>query len=164
MPVVRQHERPRDPEAQRTGLAGQPAADDARLHVERAQRIGRGERLLNVRHERRPREIIAQRPPVDGPFPRARRQIHSGNAELAAPDRVPTQLRCDPRAHLASASGVGCCAACGWLGPAYTLSICFTFWRDSVVFGSIPHTAFSITRSGNLLITLLTGVNRSCPM
>src|SRR6266511_3782977 len=90
----------------------------------------------------------------------------AGDAELAASDRVPAQLRCDPAAHLAStaASGVGCCAACGCSGPAYTLSICFTCWRDKVVFGNIPHTAFSMTRSGNLLITLLTGVKRSCLM
>src|SRR6266540_5518599 len=160
------HHRARDAEPHRAGLTGEPAADHTRLHVERPERVGRGERLLNVRHERRPREIVAQRPPVDAPLARPRRQIHARDAELAASDRVPAQLRCDPAAHLAStaASGVGCCAACGCSGPAYTLSICFTCWRDKVVFGNIPHTAFSMTRSGCFPSTFWTGVNRSCPM
>src|SRR5205814_10389443 len=60
--------------------------------------------------------------------------------------------------------GSGCCAACGCVGPAYTFSICFTCCRDSVVFGSIPHTARPITRSGCLASSTLSGVNRSCPM
>src|SRR2546427_7817761 len=166
MPLVRQAQRPRDRESQRPRLPRHPAAPAQRPHVEGAERIGRRERLLDVRHERRPGKVIAQRAPVDVPFSGARRQIHARHADLAAPDRVPAQLRRDGRAHRASArlSGSGCCAACGCSGPAYTFSICFTFWRESVVFGSIPHTAFSITRSGRFSSTFLTGAKRSWPM
>src|SRR6266850_3901168 len=144
--IVREHQRPRDSQPHRTSLTGQSATHDARLHVERAERVGRGERLLNVRHERRPGEIVAQRAPIDAPLARARRQVDARDAEFAASDRMPAQLWCDRGAHLASTatSGVGCCAACGCSGPAYTFNICFTCWRDSVVFGSMPQTAFSI--------------------
>src|SRR5206468_1235482 len=166
MPLVRQAQRPRDRESHRPRLPRHPTAPAQRPHVEGAERVGRRERLLNVRHERRPGKIVAQRPPVDVPFSGAGREIHARHADLAAPDRVPAQLRRDGRAHRASArlSGSGCCAACGCSGPAYTFSICFTFWRESVVFGSMPHTAFSITRSGRFSRTFLTGANRSWPM
>ena len=51
MPIVRQHEGSGDPKPHRAGLPSESATHHARLHVEGAQRIGRGERLLNVRHE-----------------------------------------------------------------------------------------------------------------
>src|SRR5438132_3589404 len=166
MSVVRQHQRTGDPETHRPRLAGESTAHDARLHVESTQRVGRGERLLNVRHERRPGEIVTERAPIDAPLARPWRQIHPRDAELPTSDRMPTQLRRDSCAHLASTatSGVGCCAACGCSGPAYTFSICFTCWRDNVVFGNIPHTAFSMARSGCFPSTFFTGVNRSWPM
>src|SRR5438477_5699356 len=167
MPVVREAQRPGDSQPHRARLPRHAAAPAVALHVERAERVGRGERLLNVGHERGPREIVAQRPAVDVPLPRAGGQIDARHARLAAPDRVPAQLRRD-RGHASSPAlsvrGWGCCAACGCVGPAYTFSICFTCWRDSVVFGSIPHTAFSITRSGCLESTVFTAVKRSCPM
>src|SRR6267378_1698258 len=43
--------------------------------------------------------------------------------------------------------GLGCCAPCGWSGPAYTLSL-RSVLRPRVFFGSIPRTAFSTARSG----------------
>src|SRR5437879_888004 len=165
VPFVGEAQRPPDGEPQRPRLPRHPAAPHQRPHVERAERVGRRERLLDVRHERWPGEVIAQGALVDVPLARAGGQVHPRHAHLATPDRVPAQLRCD-RGHAVaeSTSGCGCCAACGCVGPAYTLSICFTFWRDSVVFGNIPHTAFSITRSGCLASKTLSGVNRSCPM
>src|SRR6185503_12156884 len=69
MPLIRLHQRSGDREAQRAGLAGIAAAIADRFHVERAQRVGRDKRLLNVRHERRTREVITQRPSVDIPLP-----------------------------------------------------------------------------------------------
>src|SRR2546421_3913784 len=168
MPIVGHHQCARNAQPHGARLPRQSAAHHARFHVERAERVGRGERLLNVRHQRGTRKIIAQRPSVDAPLPRARGEIDARDAEFAAPDRVPAQLRCDPAAHLAppatATSGVGCCAACGCSEPAYTFSICFTCCRDSVVFGSMPQTAFSMTRSGCLPSTFCTGVKRSWPM
>src|SRR5439155_22278943 len=125
--------------------------------------VRRRDRRLDVRHERGTREIIAQGAATDVPLPRAGREVHARHAHLAPADGVPAQLERDRAAHPAStiASGCGCCVACGCVGPAYTLSICFTFWRESVVFGSIPHTAFSITRSGCFASMVLSGVNRS---
>src|SRR5690349_9758680 len=49
--------------------------------------------------------------------------------------------------------GCGCCAECGWLGPAYTLSL-LSVLRPRVFFGSIPRTAFSTARSGWVAIRL----------
>src|SRR5690242_7191392 len=49
--------------------------------------------------------------------------------------------------------GLGCCAPCGWSGPAYTLSL-RSVLRPRVFFGSIPRTAFSTARSGWLAIRL----------
>src|SRR4029077_756109 len=120
VPVIRQAQRSRDCESHRPRLPRPPAAPTQRPHVEGAQRVGGRERLLNVRHERRPGKIIAQRAPVDVPLPRAGREIHARHADLTAPDGVPTQLRRYGRAHQASArlSGSGCWAACGCSGPA----------------------------------------------
>src|SRR6516162_1658363 len=50
------------------------------------------------------------------------------------------------------ANGTGCCAACGWSGPAYTFSFRSMF-RPSEFLGSMPRTAFSTTRSGCLAIS-----------
>src|SRR3989441_5415560 len=149
VPLVGEAQRPPDREPQRPRLPRHAPTPHQRPHVERAQRVGRGERLLDVRHERGTGEVVTQSALIDVPLARARRQVHPRNALLAAPHRVPAQLRRQALAHQAStgASGSGCCAACGCVGPAYTLSICLTFCRDNVVFGSIPHTAFSITRS-----------------
>ena len=49
--------------------------------------------------------------------------------------------------------GCGCCAWCGWSGPAYTLSLRSVF-RPREFFGSMPRTAFSTTRSGRVSIRL----------
>ena len=43
--------------------------------------------------------------------------------------------------------GFGCCAACGWSGPAYTFSL-VSCWRARRLRGSIPLTALRITSSG----------------
>src|SRR5437016_13855054 len=120
MPLVRQAQRPRDRESPRPRLARHPAPPAQRPHVEGTERVRRRERLLDVRHERRPGKVVAQRPPVDVPLPRPWREIHARHPDLAAPDRVPAQLRRYGRAHRASArlSGSGCWAACGCSGPA----------------------------------------------
>src|SRR5256886_2812502 len=67
VPFVRQAQRPRDREAHRPRLPRHPAAPAQRPHVEGAERVRRRERLLDVRHERRPGKVVAQRPPVDVP-------------------------------------------------------------------------------------------------
>src|SRR6266480_113580 len=92
MPLVRQAQGPRNRESHRPRLPRHPAAPAQRPHVEGAERVGRGERLLDVRHERRPGKVVAQRTPVDVPLPRAWREIHARHPDLAAPDRVPAQL------------------------------------------------------------------------
>src|SRR5881398_623387 len=93
MPLVRQAQRPRDRESHRPRLPRHPAAPAQRPHVEGTERVRRRERLLDMRHERRPGEVVPQRAPVDVPLPRARREIHARHPDLAAPDRVPAQLR-----------------------------------------------------------------------
>src|SRR5438128_7192219 len=100
MPLVRQAQRPRDRESHRPRLPRHPAPPAQRPHVEGTDRVRRRERLLDVRHERRPGKVVAQRPPVDVPLPRARREIHARHAHLAAPDRVPPPLRRGRPGHL----------------------------------------------------------------
>ena len=57
--------------------------------------------------------------------------------------------------HQASTSmGSGCCAACGWSGPAYTFSL-RSWARPSRVRGSIPFTASRMTSSGRRVEHLL---------
>src|SRR5579872_6066190 len=68
MRFVELHERTRDCETERAGLTGRAAAVDVRLHVEAAERVSRRERLLNRRDERRTREVVAERAPVDVPL------------------------------------------------------------------------------------------------
>src|SRR5713226_285627 len=166
MPLVREAQRPRDRQPQRPGLPRHPTAATDGPHVAGPERVGRGTRLLDVRPERRPRKIVAERATVDVPLPRAWREIHARAPDLAAPDGVPAELRRRDAAHRAAAagSGWGRCAAWGWSAPPYTLSICFTFWRDRVVLGNMPQTARSITRSGCVANTSFTARNRSCPM
>jgi hypothetical protein len=48
-----------DREAERTCLPCLSATDDVRAHIEAPERVGRGERLLNGRHQRGAREIVA---------------------------------------------------------------------------------------------------------
>src|SRR2546422_10921207 len=119
VPFVGQAQRPRDAHAHRTRLPSDSAAGDPRAHVEGAQRVRRGERLLDVRHEGRPREVVPQIAPIDVPLARARREVDPRHAHLAPPDRMPAQLRRrSGHSAAASASGCGCWAACGWTGPA----------------------------------------------
>src|SRR6266496_3753088 len=47
MPVVREAQRPRDPQPHRPRLPRHAAAPAVALHVEGAERVGRGERLLD---------------------------------------------------------------------------------------------------------------------
>src|SRR6267154_6815425 len=88
VPLVRQAQRSSDREPHRPCLPRHTAAPAQRPHVEGAQRVGRRERLLDMRHERGPGKIIAQRAPVDVPLPRARREIHARHPHLTAPNSV----------------------------------------------------------------------------
>src|SRR5688500_4829161 len=63
--LVHLHERAGDGEPERARLSGEPAALEARPHVEAAERVGRRERLLDRADERRPREVVTERAPVD---------------------------------------------------------------------------------------------------
>src|SRR5206468_5771908 len=58
--------------------------------------------------------------------------------------------------------GFGCCASCGWSGPAYTLSL-RSVLRPRAFFGSIPRTAFSTAPSGLLAIRVAYETDRSPP-
>src|SRR5687768_8799699 len=69
-------------EAQRARLTAHAAAIDARPHVEAPERVSGGKWLLDRRDQRRPREVITERAPVDVPFARARLQIHPADALL----------------------------------------------------------------------------------
>src|SRR5207253_1974633 len=56
--LVRQAQRARDPEPQRARLPRHAPATAQRPHVERTERVGGRERLLDVRHQRRPGEVV----------------------------------------------------------------------------------------------------------
>ena len=79
---------------QRAGLARLAAAVHVRPHVERAERVGGGEALLDVLHQRRPREVVTQRAAVDVPLAGAGRQVHPGDARLAAAHGLPAKFGC----------------------------------------------------------------------
>src|SRR5829696_259556 len=88
VPLVDLHQRPRDGEAQCARLPRLPAALQVRPDVELAQRVGGGERLLNRRDERRTREVVAERAPVDVPLAGAGPQVDAADGFLAAADGV----------------------------------------------------------------------------
>ncbi len=84
------------------------------------ERVGRGERLLDVLHQRRTREVVTERAAVDVPLARTRRQVHPRHAGLAAADGLPAEF--GSRGHALALDGVtenclGCCAACGCSAP-----------------------------------------------
>src|SRR3984957_19689194 len=58
--------------------------------------------------------------------------------------------------------GCGCCALCGWSGPAYTLSL-VSVLRPREFFGSMPRTAFSTAFSGLASIRLAYDTARKPP-
>src|SRR5690606_11582038 len=166
--LVGLHQRARDGEAERPGLPGLPAAVHVGLHVVAPERVGGGESLLDVLHERGAGEAVPQPPPVAVPLACAGLDGHAGDARLPAPGRLQAVLD-GGRAHAFSrvaptAKAFGCCAWCGCSAPAYTLSFVRSFCFDSEFFGSIPNTAFSITRSGWVARSLRAGVWLSWPM
>ena len=85
-------QRARDGVPQGASLAGLPAAVHERAHIERAERVGRGERLLDVLHQRGPREVVAQRAAVHVPLAGAGREVDARNARLAAANGLPAEL------------------------------------------------------------------------
>src|SRR6185437_15762428 len=119
------------------------------LHVEAAEGVGRGECLLNRRHEGRTREVVAQRAAVDVPLARSRLHVHAADAFLAASDGVNGALG-HHSVSLLRLSTTGCWAACGCCASGYTRSLRRSFCRPSAFLGSMPNTAFSMTRSGCL--------------
>src|SRR5512135_290271 len=90
---VRRDERPGHAQPHRPGLSRLPAPAHVRPDVEGTEGIGRGERLLDVLHQRGPREIVAERAAVDVPLPGAGREIHAGDAGLAPTHRLPPKRR-----------------------------------------------------------------------
>src|SRR5262245_15258722 len=121
-------------------------------NVEGAERVSGRKRLLDVLNQRGPREVIAECPAIDVPLPGAGREVDAGDAGLAAADGRPSELGGNGR-HAVTlletrVNGLGCCAACGCSAPEYTLSLPRSFCLVSEFFGSMPNTAFSITRSG----------------
>src|SRR5262249_54493955 len=110
--LVDLHERPRHGEPQRAGLTRLAAAVHVRLHVEAAERVGRHERLLNCRHDRWPREIVAPRAPVDVPLAGPRLDEHAAHRFLAAADRM-NGVGHGYFSPLVKVNCFGCCATCG---------------------------------------------------
>src|SRR6476661_3449772 len=86
--LVDLEQRASDREAQCAGLAGDAATLEVRLHVIAPERVGRRERLLDRRHQRRPREVVAERAPVDVPLARTSLQVHTADRFLPAADAV----------------------------------------------------------------------------
>src|SRR6185437_1340883 len=165
MRFIHLHERARHRQPQRAGLSAQATTLQMRLHIEAAQCVRGRERLLNGRHQRRTRKVIAQGTAVHIPFAGSRADVQAADGFLAPPNRV----RQRPVGHyllslLLRFRTVGCCAACGCSASGYTRNLRRSFWRPSAFLGNMPYTAFSITRSGCLASIVANGVNRSCPM
>src|SRR4029078_7710101 len=159
------HERTRYSETKRTGLAGESAALNAGHDIEASQSIGCCERLLNRRDVRGTREIVAECATVDLPLSRAWLQVKTADRFLAASDCV----RGGTVSHyfslfLLRSSTFGCCAACECLSFAKTRSLRRSDCLPRAVCGSMPESAFSITRSGCFSIICAKGVNLSWPM
>src|SRR6476469_4765164 len=130
-------------EADRAGLAGVTAAFDRHQDVELVGRLGQLERLAHDHARGFASEEIFDRTLVDGDLAVALAQEHACGGRLAAAGAV---ILGD--CHVCQiSSGCGCWEACGWLGPAYTLSLRYIA-RPSGFFGNMPLTAVSITRSG----------------
>ena len=113
-------------EPERACLARLPAAIHMRPHVERAERVGGGEALLNVLHQRRPREVVTQRAAVDVPLAGAGGQVHPGDARLAAAHGLPAELGGGGHALTfdgVTENGLGCWAACGCSGTGVDLEL-----------------------------------------
>ena len=76
--LIDDEERAGSRETQRTGLTRHPTTFHLRLHVVAAERVGRAERLLDRRDERRAREVVAEGAAVHFPLPRARGDLPAG--------------------------------------------------------------------------------------
>src|SRR3982750_2280792 len=158
--LVDLHERAGDGEAQRAGLTRLSAALDVGLHVVLAEVVGRGERLLDRAHERGAREVVAEGAAVDVPLARAGLEVQAADGLLAAADGVRRLV-----SHYLLSLDVkvrtwGCWAVCSCCAPAKTRSLLRSFWRPSAFLGSMPYTAFSMTRSGCLASIVANGVKR----
>src|SRR5690606_27528154 len=119
--LVRVHQGPGNGQAERTGLAGLPAAIHMRLHIERPARVGGREGLLDVLHQRRAREVVSEGAAVHVPLAGAGREIDAGHAGLAAAHGLPPELGSASHAFTfwtLTVYGWGCCASCGCSGPA----------------------------------------------
>src|SRR5579862_909425 len=81
--LVDLHQGTRRREAQCTGLSRQPSTFNFRAHVVAAERVSRREWLLNSRHQRRTREIIAEGTAVHVPLAGTRREIQTADGFLA---------------------------------------------------------------------------------
>ena len=97
--VIRSEQRPGNGEPQSTCLPGEPTAGHTRPDVERPERVGHGERLLNVLNQRAAWEVIPQGSPVHVPLTRAWCEVYPGPRCLAPSDRVPPQLLFHWRRH-----------------------------------------------------------------
>src|SRR4051812_11719740 len=94
MPFIHLHQRTSDGKAQRASLPAHSTALEVRLDVELAESIGGNERLLDLRHEHRTREVIAQRAAIDVPLTGSRLHVHAADGFLAAANGV-CNLRID---------------------------------------------------------------------
>src|SRR5579884_1322353 len=163
----------------RARLAGDSTADHPGANREPCA-ADRPERLRRDVLERRARQVDLQRAPVHGDLAVARCEQDTRDRGLAAPDGgdLVALSQCgllrlyavalsgkatrtfSPRASMFN--GFGPLLACGWFGPAYTLSFRY-IWRPSALCGSMPLTARSMSRSGNRARTCATLSARSPP-
>src|SRR5690606_9584559 len=119
--LVGAHQRPGNGQAERAGLAGLSPPVHVRLHVERTERIGGREGLLDVLHQRRAREVVSERAAVHVPLAGAGRQVDAGDTGLAAAHGLPPELGSASHAFTfwtLTVYGRGCCASWGCSGPA----------------------------------------------
>src|SRR5262249_32710740 len=114
------HERARDPEAQRAGLARDAAAGDRRQDVELVAGLGDGQRPLDLGAKRFGGEGLLDRLVIDGQNARARPQEHARRRRFATAG--PVILDCCCHRYATSLleptfSAFGFCDSCGCLSP-----------------------------------------------
>src|SRR5262245_27415567 len=144
---VELEEGPGNAVAHGTRLPRQPAATHVDLDVDLGGRPGELERLSHDESQGLAREVVLERPPVDDDPSLSGSQEHARDGGLSSPRAVELHQLRHHDSFFRLGNAWGCCAWCGCSPPRYTLSF-RAIARPSLVFGSMPVTAHSTTRSG----------------
>src|SRR5450755_4381483 len=88
MRLVHDDQRARHRKSKRARLAALSTAFELRLHIVATESIRGCERLLNRRHERRTREVIAERATVHIPLAGAGADVEAADRFFPAADRM----------------------------------------------------------------------------